>query len=63
MIFYFMYISSHDILDLITFMQLVLLVLYTTMGQAEDTLVVKDIVHSNSYAISVIHTVHHNGQG
>lgn len=44
-------------------MQLVLFILYATMGQAGDILVVKDIIHNNTYAISVIHTVYHNGPG
>ena len=44
-------------------MQLMLFMLYATTGQAGGTLVVKDIIHNNSYAISVIHTVCHNGQG
>lgn len=46
---FYLYIGSHDTLCLITLMQLVLFILYATMGQAGDTLVVKDIVHKQIY--------------
>lgn len=60
--FFYLYIGSHDTLYLITLMQLVLFMLYATTGQPGDILVVKDIIRNDSYAISVIHAVHHNGQ-
>lgn len=60
--FFPLYPASQDTLYLITLMQLAFIMLYATTGHAGDTLVLKDIIHNNSYTTSVIHTVCHNGQ-